>query len=78
MSVGFPPFYMPKQKIPDLVNRIKTHDPPLHYINDPVLKDFLKKVLQKQPTERLGFKDAKQIKKHPWMSDIPWEKLMKK
>jgi hypothetical protein len=35
----------------------------LHYINDPVLKDFLKKVLQKQPTERLGFKDAKQIKK---------------
>ena len=43
------------------------------------LKDIIKKLLEKDATQRLGSKnDADDLVNHPWFADMDWEKMMKK
>ena len=40
--------------------------------------DFINKLLQRKPKQRLGYNGVEEIKKHPWMNDINWDLLLKK
>jgi serine/threonine protein kinase len=46
-----------------------------NYLSDD-LKDLLAKLLSKDPNERIGLKNKKEIKKHPWLKNIDWDKLL--
>ena len=42
-------------------------------------KDFVVKMLRKDPSERLGAKgEASEILSHPWFADLDREKMMRK
>ena len=41
-------------------------------------RDFINSLLQRKPKKRLGYNGVKEIKDHPWMSDINWELLFQK
>ena len=40
--------------------------------------DFINKLLRRKVDKRLGFKGIDELKKHPWMEEIDWEKLTMK
>lgn len=40
--------------------------------------DFVNKLIQRKPMLRLGWGGSDEIKKHPWLKNFPWDKLMKK
>lgn len=42
------------------------------------MKDFITKLLTKDPSKRLGTKSNKEILEHPWFDDINWKKLYRK
>ena len=43
------------------------------------LKDLLEKLLEKNPSQRIGYSNgAVEIKEHPWFKNFPWEKLIKR
>lgn len=37
------------------------------------LKDLIQKCLQKDPKNRIGYNNTKEIQEHPWFKDINWE-----
>ena len=37
--------------------------------------DFINKLLQKKPANRLGLRSAKEVKEHPWIKKYPWKEL---
>ena len=39
-------------------------------------KDLLRKLLDRDPSRRLGSKGAQEIKDHPFFDEIDWKKLM--
>ena len=41
-------------------------------------RDFINLLLQRKPKKRLGYNGVKEIKDHPWMSDMNWELLYQK
>jgi len=42
-------------------------------------KDFIKRLLEKNPKRRLGsIADSLEIMSHPWLSDFNWGKLIDK
>ena len=40
------------------------------------LKDLLSKLLGKEPKKRIGFKNKKELKNHPWFKNINWDNLL--
>lgn len=40
--------------------------------------DFINRMIQRKPSNRLGFNGIKEIKSHPWIRSFPWEKLLSK
>lgn len=74
---GRPPYY-DNDKDTLLSNIIKNKlDFPQH-ISD-TCKDLLSKLLEKDPTKRLGFTHgAEEIKAHPWFDDIDWDDIKNK
>ena len=42
------------------------------------LKDLLKKLLNRDPKNRIGVTNKDEIKSHPFFSDIEWDKLARK
>ena len=40
--------------------------------------DIVCKLLQREPTKRLGYNGFDEIKTHPWFSGIDWDKLYRK
>ncbi|CAD8050516.1 unnamed protein product [Paramecium sonneborni] len=40
--------------------------------------DFINKLLQRKPQNRLGFSGSQEIRDHPWFSQFPWNKLQNK
>ncbi|CAD8169221.1 unnamed protein product [Paramecium pentaurelia] len=40
--------------------------------------DFVNKLLQRKPQNRLGFNGPSEVKNHPWLKGVPWEKLYNK
>jgi len=76
---GIPPFYSENQMLMyDLIRECN-----LRFADSPTVsaeaKDFIKKMLVKDPKKRLGHAtDFEEIKNHPWFADLNWEKLAKK
>lgn len=73
MFVGRPPFYHSNQKI--LFETIIKGDFNAALIEDPIALDFVTKLLEKDPSKRLGSQGIKQIFDHPFISQIDIEKL---
>ena len=46
-----------------------------NYFSDE-LKDLLSKLLCKDPNKRIGFKNKKEIKTHPWFKNINWDNIL--
>src|SRR5260221_14303427 len=40
------------------------------------LKDLIERLLDPDPTNRLGYDGASNIANHPWLSSIDWEKML--
>ena len=40
--------------------------------------DFVSKLLQKSPANRLGLRSAKEVKEHAWLKGFPWKDLYEK
>ena len=54
-------------------------DPVKHNITmSEEMKDFITKLLKKEPSERLGYNSKKEIIGHPWFADMKWKRLLKK
>ena len=45
---------------------------------DPSAADFINRLLKRKPKERLGFNDIEEIKNHPWLRDVNWDKIYNK
>ena len=82
MIVGLPPFYSENQN--EMYQKIVSQ--PLRFpdpssdsiiLSEPV-KDILKRLLDRDPTRRLGVKGTDEVKKHPFFATIDWDKLLRK
>ncbi len=75
MLVGAPPFYNENQMklYENIVHQSVRY--PLGF--DPVARDLLDRLLEKDPTKRLGCLSggAEDIKRHPWFRDVRWDLL---
>jgi serum/glucocorticoid-regulated kinase 2 len=76
---GIPPFYSENQMV--MYELIRECD--LKFPSSPSAteeaKDFIRRLLVKDPKKRLGAAhDFDDMKKHPWFNDINWDKLAKK
>lgn len=40
--------------------------------------DFINRLLQRKPEQRLGFNGIEEIKNHPWLVNLNWYKLSRK
>ncbi len=79
MIYGIPPFYsknIQKMYKKTLCNELKFKK----YLDcSDEAKDFLKKLLKKNPKKRLGsIADSIELMSHPWFKDFDFGKLMKK
>ena len=82
MCWGRTPFYHPN---PMMISRqikkgnIIFPDPERHHISmSEEMKDFITKLLKKEPSERLGYNSTKEVIEHPWFADVKWKKLLRK
>eukprot|EP01138_Halocafeteria_seosinensis_P008075 gb/GECG01008251.1/.p1 GENE.gb/GECG01008251.1/~~gb/GECG01008251.1/.p1 ORF type:complete len:469 (+),score=79.09 gb/GECG01008251.1/:1-1407(+) len=75
MISGLPPFYDKNRQV--MYRKILEGklNPPSFMSEDAV--DICSKMLARDPTKRLGYNGADEVKKHPFFSDIDWEKLEK-
>jgi len=82
LRTGWPPFLDKNHhKLGKLIKeaRIIFPDPVKHKIEmSEEMKDFIRGLLTKTPSERLGANGAEEIKAHPWFKDWNWQKLEKK
>lgn len=77
MLTGIPPFYTNNRQ--DLFEKIKFSHPKYPMNLNPLTRNILEGLLQKDPTKRLGSKcDADEIKSHPWFQGINWNDLLHK
>lgn len=73
MVYGLPPFYNKNQNI--MLNWVVKLDPTfpkMINISDD-LKDLIKKCLQKDPENRIGYKNTSDIFNHSWFTDVNWK-----
>lgn len=40
--------------------------------------DFINRLIQRKPINRLGLNGPMEVKGHPWIKDFPWKKLLEK
>jgi len=40
--------------------------------------DFINRMIQRKPNNRLGVNGPEEVKNHPWLKDFPWTKLLNK
>jgi serine/threonine protein kinase len=40
--------------------------------------DFINKLIQRRPSQRLGYNGPAEVRKHTWLKDFPWNKLFDK
>jgi len=80
MLTGLLPFFKREFKTQEVFDAIKEKDvvfPDKVEISDDA-KDFILKLLNKKPEERLGFNGAQEVKEHKWLSNIDWNLLSEK
>eukprot|EP00644_Phytophthora_capsici_P009802 jgi/Phyca11/12359/fgenesh1_pm.PHYCAscaffold_108_\ len=75
MLTGLPPFYCRDRD--RLFEKIRKGDLSFPKYLSPNAKDLLKKLLERDPTQRLGTgpTDAGEIKNHPFFAEIKWDAL---
>jgi serine/threonine protein kinase len=75
MLAGFPPFYHENHlKLYDNIVNTEARFPPGF---DPVAKDLVERLIEKNPAKRLGalHYGIREIKAHPWFGEVNWERL---
>lgn len=78
MLTGLPPFYA--EDTNEMYRKILS-DPltfPSHDIVPATAKDLLTKLLNREPSERLGANGSAEIKAHPFFHAIDWRKLLQR
>jgi len=85
MIVGFPPFYTGNSnnlKMYELIKKKPVYfpDPARHKIKmSDECKDFITKLLEKDPANRLGTKEGiEEIMRHPFLADLKLDQLLSK
>ncbi|XP_055840689.1 ribosomal protein S6 kinase alpha-5 [Episyrphus balteatus] len=82
LLTGASPFTVVEQRNTqnDISRRIQKSDPPLPSSLGEIVKDFILKMLHKDPKKRLGGnnKNADEIKRHPFFNGINWQDLKRK
>lgn len=73
--VGLPPYY--QENLETLYDNIRTGPLQLPVNMTEDLKDLLKRLLSRIPTERLGNNGVQEIKSHPFFRDIDWSAFQK-
>ncbi|CAK4630344.1 hypothetical protein LEN26_010076 [Aphanomyces euteiches] len=75
MLTGLPPFYCRDRD--KLFEKIRQGELTFPKYLSPAAIDLLSKLLERDPTKRLGTgpTDAREIKEHPFFSEIQWEQL---
>jgi len=56
--------------------QIKEVDKPQDWTDEAI--DFVNKLIQRKPSNRLGLKGPTEVKEHPWLKDFDWTTLYKK
>lgn len=74
MIIGLPPFYT--NNVQELYERIKFKNPKYPDQLPANLRSLLEGLLQKDPTQRLGYDSADSVKKHPWFENVNWNALL--
>ncbi|KAF8455644.1 hypothetical protein BGX38DRAFT_138075 [Terfezia claveryi] len=78
---GYPPFHAetPEQVFENILAR-RIDWPPDEDEDEPYCtpkaKDLMNRLMCTDPSQRLGANGAEEIKKHPWFSDLNWDKLL--
>lgn len=80
LLTGASPFTVEGEKnIPaDISKRIIKSQPPIPRFFTKNTKDFILKLLNKQPSKRLGANGAIEVKQHPFFEGIKWDDLLNK
>lgn len=74
---GIPPFHgeTPEQVFVNILSReIEWHESEVEI--SPEARDFMECLLCSEPTKRLGYNGADEVKKHPFFKDIEWDTLL--
>lgn len=78
MLTGLPPFY--DENVNDMYRKILSE--PLHFPGPEIVpaaaKDLLTRLLNRDPSKRLGANGAAEIKGHPFFHAIDWKKLLQR
>jgi len=80
MIIGVPPFYNRDQDTQEMFRAItrKEIDFGTKIKVSPECKNFIEKLLIKNPDNRLGTNGAEEIKAHPWFKNVNWNDLSQK
>eukprot|EP00347_Sterkiella_histriomuscorum_P004331 403360851 len=77
MLSAIPPFYSKKRA--EIYDKIKFKNPNFYHYHSATATDLISKLLDKDPSKRLGYQsDAQEIKEHPFFADVDWDKMMLK
>ena len=77
MLTAIPPFYSKKRQ--EIYDKIKNQNPNFFSFHSEQAMDLISKLLEKDPSKRLGsLRDAEEIKEHPFFDDVDWDRMMKK
>jgi len=78
MMTGLPPFYTTDKK--KLYEKIINEKITFPKSFNPILIDFLEKLLEKDPAKRLGsgLLGSEEIRKHKWFGNVDWSAMLKK
>ncbi|KAG8903129.1 hypothetical protein FRC00_000309 [Tulasnella sp. 408] len=73
---GIPPFHdeTPDKVFANIINRkIEWHEDIVDF--SPEAMDFMQRLLASDPKQRLGYNGAQEVREHPWLKDIDWDKV---
>uniref|UniRef100_A0A7S1PDU8 Non-specific serine/threonine protein kinase n=3 Tax=Percolomonas cosmopolitus TaxID=63605 RepID=A0A7S1PDU8_9EUKA len=76
MLIGIPAFY--SENVQEMYDNIIHSDLVFPSFVDATTRDFLSKLLERDPSQRLGTKSPQEIKDHPYFDSIDWEKIYNK
>ncbi|KAG8902350.1 hypothetical protein FRB99_004564, partial [Tulasnella sp. 403] len=73
---GIPPFHdeTPEKVFANIISRrIDWHEDLIDF--SPEAMDFMARLLTNDPKQRLGYNGAEEVRNHPWLKDIDWDKV---
>jgi len=76
MITGLPPFYKSNRK--ELFEGIKFENPKLPYNITNEAKLIISQLLTKDPTKRLGYNGALEVRNHAWFTGVNWNYVLEK